>query len=537
MPAFAQTPDDYGIAAAGTYCPTLSITMQRGARDTSTSGQVSELQKFLADYYDIDPTELVTGYFGRITQGYVIQFQKEQGLPSFGIAGSMTRGVIAKVCTQISTGTSQSSNTQTNTSTTNANNVKSTLLPDTLKIVSPSSDTAIGVGQKITISYSVGGNVLANGPAIVERKIVNANTDISVSGYIPVSVSGGVYNFDWTPNQAGTYQALLSISYSNTTYPARSAVITVGGGNTTSNTSSAPSITFSYVSSGNVIGSYANLPANSQIRFVNASTGQRYDAQSTMVWSGGSGQLSITIPNDLPNGTYYLRATDYYNPNTTIAQSASFQAGVNVQTSSVAINSFTASPSSVNAGGAVLFMWSSNLTQNDVSYYGGGCSIEGITQNNVAVYVTSGFTGPSGQVTFVPPATATYTLRCSSGGKDGSPMATRQVTVNVAQPQTNPVVINSFTASQTSVSSGQPVTFSWSSNLTNNDISYYGGGCGISGITSYNQQVNVTSGASSGASGSVTYTPALTATYTLTCSAGGKDGSPMSAKQVTVNVN
>ncbi len=304
----------------------------------------------------------------------------------------------------------------------------------------------------------------------------------------------------------------------------------------TTNTNT-PSITFSSISSGNVIGSFANLPANSQIRFVNASTGQRYDAQSTMVWSGGSGPLSITVPNDLPNGTYYLRATDYYNPNTTIAQSGSFQAGANVQTNSVVISSFTASPTSVNVGGAVMFMWSSNLTATDVSYYGGGCSIEGITQNNVTVYVTSGFKGASGQITFVPPATATYTLRCTSNAKDGSPSASKQITVNVAQPQTNPVTISSFNASQTSVSSGQPVTFTWNSNLTSNDISYYGGGCGISALTSYNQQIHLTSGASSGASGSVTYTPALTATYTLTCIAGGKDGSPMATKQVTVPVN
>ncbi len=116
-PAFAQTPDDYGIAAVGTYCPTLSITMQRGARDISTNNQVSELQKFLADYYDIDPDEIVTGFFGRITQGYVQQFQREQGLPTFGIAGSMTRGVIARVCTQVSTVTSQINNTPTNTTT------------------------------------------------------------------------------------------------------------------------------------------------------------------------------------------------------------------------------------------------------------------------------------------------------------------------------------------------------------------------------------------------------------------------------------
>ncbi len=304
----------------------------------------------------------------------------------------------------------------------------------------------------------------------------------------------------------------------------------------TNTNNSTPSITFSGISSGNAIGSFANLPANSQIRFVNSSTAQAYTGQSTMVSGGGSGQLSITVPNDLPNGTYYLRVTDYYNPNITIAQSASFQAGSNVQTNSVIINSFNASPSSVNAGGAVMFMWSSNLTSNDISYYGGGCNIEGITQNNVAVYVTSGFKSASGQITFVPPATATYTLRCTSNAKDGSPSASRQITINVAQPQTNPVIISLFNTSQTSVSSGQPVTFSWNSNLTSNDISYYGGFCNIEGLGN-NTALYVSTGKTSGASGSITYTPAFTATYTLRCSAGRKDSSPMDSKQVTVNVN
>lgn len=93
-PVFAQT-DDYGTGTtSGTYCPQLSQTVVRG----SSGNQVLELQKFLSDYYDVPPTTIQTGYFGRITQGYVIQFQKEQGLPSYGIAGSMTRAAIAKLC-------------------------------------------------------------------------------------------------------------------------------------------------------------------------------------------------------------------------------------------------------------------------------------------------------------------------------------------------------------------------------------------------------------------------------------------------------
>ncbi|MCX6739385.1 MAG: peptidoglycan-binding domain-containing protein [Candidatus Parcubacteria bacterium] len=99
--AFALTPDDFGVTSS--YCPTLTITIQYGARDASYLGQVTELQKFLAGYYHYDPNELVTGYFGRTTKRYVQQFQKEQGFPvgaQLGIAGSMTRASIANVCGQ-----------------------------------------------------------------------------------------------------------------------------------------------------------------------------------------------------------------------------------------------------------------------------------------------------------------------------------------------------------------------------------------------------------------------------------------------------
>ncbi len=72
--------------------------MQKGARDASTGGQVSELQAFLTDYFDLDENIVVGGYFGKLTQTYLIKFQDREGLPAFGIAGSLTRAKIAQVC-------------------------------------------------------------------------------------------------------------------------------------------------------------------------------------------------------------------------------------------------------------------------------------------------------------------------------------------------------------------------------------------------------------------------------------------------------
>lgn len=92
-----QPPDDYGDDSK-LYCPQLSQTLRRGMRDASTGGQVSELQTFLSDYFDLDEEEYVTGFFGRTTQRYLTEFQRKQGLPAYGIAGTLTRAKIAEVC-------------------------------------------------------------------------------------------------------------------------------------------------------------------------------------------------------------------------------------------------------------------------------------------------------------------------------------------------------------------------------------------------------------------------------------------------------
>lgn len=90
--------DDYPTVPIGSSCPKLTLTMQRGARDATTGGQVTELQIWLAKHFNLNEEDVVTGYFGPTTERYVIQFQKAQGLPAFGIVGTLTRATIAKLC-------------------------------------------------------------------------------------------------------------------------------------------------------------------------------------------------------------------------------------------------------------------------------------------------------------------------------------------------------------------------------------------------------------------------------------------------------
>ena len=98
--SLAQTADDYGTGATASntvYCPNLTSTIQRGSLDTGSGGQVSRLQAFLTDYYNLSDGLVSGGYFGKLTQKYVIQFQTEQGLPAYGIRSEERR--VGKECT------------------------------------------------------------------------------------------------------------------------------------------------------------------------------------------------------------------------------------------------------------------------------------------------------------------------------------------------------------------------------------------------------------------------------------------------------
>ena len=83
----------------GLSCPRLLKLLRRGMRNESAQNpEVSELQRFLANYYGVKEEDLVTGYFGSSTQEHLVRFQREEGLPAEGIAGELTRTKILKHC-------------------------------------------------------------------------------------------------------------------------------------------------------------------------------------------------------------------------------------------------------------------------------------------------------------------------------------------------------------------------------------------------------------------------------------------------------
>src|SRR3989344_5667710 len=71
----AQLAAQAGSAAPPSECPVITRTLYRGLRDTTTEGEVSELQKFLAQDFLIYPERSVTGYYGLLTERAVQKFQ------------------------------------------------------------------------------------------------------------------------------------------------------------------------------------------------------------------------------------------------------------------------------------------------------------------------------------------------------------------------------------------------------------------------------------------------------------------------------
>ena len=158
-----------------------------------------------------------------------------------------------------------------------------------------------------------------------------------------------------------------------------------------------------------------------------------------------------------------------------------------------AISSFTSNPATVGIGAPATLNW--------------------VTTGATSIVITPGSfasESASGSMTVNPTATTTYTLTASNGG--GSTTAT--VTVNVSASVGNPPVINSFTASPTSIFSGQSSVLSWS----------------VTGATSV--AIAPGNNTSTLANGTLSVSPTGTTTYTLT--ATNSSGSTTASVTVTV---
>ena len=87
-------------------CGVFSHILYKGVNDKNTKGEVTRLQKMLAEDFAIYPEGLITGYYGRLTEKAVQKWQKKHGVVSsgspsstgYGVVGPRTRAKITIVC-------------------------------------------------------------------------------------------------------------------------------------------------------------------------------------------------------------------------------------------------------------------------------------------------------------------------------------------------------------------------------------------------------------------------------------------------------
>lgn len=351
MYASAQLADDYGtgtsVARAG-YCPSLSITMQRGSTDASTSGQVSQLQRFLIErsYLDI---EQPTGRYAGMTVQAVIDFQRDQSLPTFGIAGSMTRAAIARVC-------------------------------------------AGGVSGG-------GSGVMCTQDAMV------------------------------CPN---------GVSVGRTGPNCQFVCPTTGG------TSSTGSVYITNLSSNSLSGQYSNIPSGTTLTIFNVGTSQQMS--QTAALSAGSNTFTITLGNDIANGTYRIRILN--SSGQVIAETGTFPVNrtSTTTTGSAPVLTVIADREVTTSGQSVTITWSSTNTPTS-------CIARNLRTGGSEVVL-----GTDGRVV-APTQTTTYRIECSNAS--GTGFADKTITVNSSTATVSLPVI-SITASPMIISSGQSTTITWS---------------------------------------------------------------------------
>jgi putative peptidoglycan binding protein len=170
----------------GGYCPQISQNLKRGDRDATTvpPGQVTELQKFLSDHYDLNPDDYVTGYFGARTQANVMRFQQEQNIiPVSGFVGPLTRAAIARVCAGAATPP------PANPPPTNP----PPAAPTCTLTLSPSSIT---LGQSATLSWS---STNALGGVIIPIGTVTPNGSQSTSPLTTTTFTGTFWGTQGQP--------------------------------------------------------------------------------------------------------------------------------------------------------------------------------------------------------------------------------------------------------------------------------------------------------------------------------------------------
>jgi len=143
---------------------TKSWLFTRELQFDSRGDDVEALQRFLAQFPDIYPDGLVTGYFGPLTLGAVERFQEQYDIatsssPNFGLFGSTTREALLDKMTEVSDEEMEIILSTISTSTTQelVTTAGTTTVPVTATTTSSASTTTPAIPAVLAIPSTGGG--------------------------------------------------------------------------------------------------------------------------------------------------------------------------------------------------------------------------------------------------------------------------------------------------------------------------------------------------------------------------------------------
>ena len=179
-------------------CVQLSRTLSVGISDKETNGEVTKLQKALAEDRTLYPEGKVTGYFGPATQSAVKRLQvRESILPSTasslssGVVESATRAFLASRCGTTTPTSATSGSTVRPTLTESLEAALATISLDTMPASTSTTATISGSAKNLT-TVSV---------EIRSSEVVYANNS--------VPVQNGRWSLTTSPLRSGSYQVIV----------------------------------------------------------------------------------------------------------------------------------------------------------------------------------------------------------------------------------------------------------------------------------------------------------------------------------------
>src|SRR3990167_3340485 len=312
-----------GVTAA--FCPNFTYNLYLGLNDSDTEGQVSKLQKFLAQDQTVYPEGTITGFYGPLTEQAVKRWQAKNSVVSsgspdttgYGVVGSRTRERVRANC-----------GFSTPVPPTPIPPPSSSNLPPVISGVS--GPTTLNTGQSGT--WTVTARDPENGP--LSYNVVWGDENVYSVPTLAPSASAPVQQtatFSHTYSSSRVYTPVFYVTDSQGLSAKTSLSVNVGGTVTTQ-----PSITvlspnggesWAVGSSHGISWTDSNLGSlGISITLVDSATGGQVFARDLATNIGNNRYYTWTIPNDVPAGSYKINiyTSDCCKPSASDSSDAPF---------------------------------------------------------------------------------------------------------------------------------------------------------------------------------------------------------------------